>query len=523
MTCCNDRQIRNSRINTFPQKKALLPCPSILSSCIRLSLFKSTRETQQSAGTRLAADILSLMLVSETIEARSRALGVSAHVLKVKPIADINGVASQPLLGNAVDAVASRTPDRVLDRLGTGGAVVALFGRRVARVREGVDAVVETVGAAARGQDLRDRMLVVEHDAAEVAVDAVVEVEHVALHVQGLVLDCAARDDVAGDRESRRGVVAARLGNDTDRWREVGVDGGGENGGHVVEGLGDKATTNIKSVRVESEGDGLIEDVASVGNSLEESTRVRGTGADVESNTSNVEVELLGQSKKFRSGVHVGTELLAQTAETLGVVREDAEVELCVREDGLDLVQLVAVVEGHLLDILLCSVTQVALGLARLRVNDARRVNACTQDQFDLRLAGTVEARSEGSQQANDHWVRVALDSKVRDDAAQVFLPAQMLAVDVSKVGNEEGVFVSRLAVIGVNSLHMLLQRCSDHFFGKPDAILSMLFTSSVRSRFVEVIGLCRPGRKVRAKVDRDGCHSLSVEDGDKFRFRVVQ
>jgi hypothetical protein len=44
-----------------------------------------------------------------------------------------------------------------------------------------------------------------------------------------------------------------------------------------------------------------------------------------------------------------------------------------------------------------------------------------------------------------------------------------------------------------------------------------------VRSRFVEVIGLCRPGRKVRAKVDRDGCHSLSVEDGDKFRFRVVQ
>jgi hypothetical protein len=210
----------------------------------------------------------------------------------------------------------------------------------------------------------------------------------------------------------------------------------------------------------------------------------------------------------------VGTELLAQTAKTLRVVREDAEVELCLREESLDLVQLVTVVECHLLDILLGRVAQVALGLARLGVDDTRRIDARTQDQLDLGLAGTVEARSEGSQQANDHRIRVALDSEVWNDTSEVFLPAQVLTVDISKVGNEEGVFISRLAVIGVDGLHMLLQRRADHLFGKLNAILSMLLTSSSGSGLVEVIGLCRPGRIVRAKVDRDRCHSLATGGG---------
>jgi hypothetical protein len=38
----------------------------------------------------------------------------------------------------------------------------------------------------------------------------------------------------------------------------------------------------------------------------------------------------------------------------------------------------------------------------------------------------------------------------------------------------------------------------------------------------VEVIGLCRPWRIVRAKVDRDGCHSLGSGDGDRFKVRVA-
>ena len=462
--------------------------------------------------------MLGLVLVGETIEASGRALGVSAHVLEVQPVANVNSVASEPLLRDAVDAVTSRAPDGVLNGLGAASGGVDLFSGSIAGVGERVSAVVEAVGTAAGAEDLRDRVLVVEHDAAEVAVDAVVEVQHVAFDVENWVLDSATGNDVAGDGESRGSVVTARLGNDTNGRREVGVDSSGEHSRHVVEGLGDETSTNIQGVRVEAESNSLVEDVARIGDSLEESTWVRSTRTDVESNTSNVEIKLLGQGEKFRSGVHVGTELLAQSAKTLRVVREDAEVQLSIREKGLDLVQLITVVKSHLLDILLGSVAQVALGLARLSIDNTRRVNTLAQDKLNLRLAGTVEARSKSSQQANDHGIRVALDSKVRDDTTQMFLPAQVLAVDVSKVGDEEGVFITGLAVIGVDGLHMLLQRRADHFFGKLNAILSMLF-----SRFtVEVIGLCRPWRIVRAKVDRDGCHSLGSRDGVRFKVRVV-
>lgn len=457
------------------------------------------------------------MLVGETVEARSRALGVGAHVLEVKPVAYVNSVAGQPLLGDAVDAVAGRTPDGVLDRLANGvsiGAVVALFSRSVAGVGKRVGAVVEAVRATAGREDLRDRVLVIEHDAAEVAIDAVVEVKHVVLHIQAGVFHCTAGNDVAGNRESRGSVVAARLCDDADRGREVSVNGCRKHAGHVVEGLGNKSATNVESVRVEAEGNGLIEDATRVGDSLEEGTRVRCTRTDVEGNASNVEVELFGQSEELRGGVHVSTKLLAQTAETLGVVRKDAEVELSVRENSLDLVQLVAVVKGHLLDILLGGVAQVALGLARLRIDDAGRVNTRLQDHLNLRLAGAIKASSKGGQELNDHRVRVALDSKVRNDTSQVLLPAEVLAVDVSKVRDEEGILVASLAVISVDGLHVLLQGRSDHFFGKLRAMLSMLFTYFVGSRIVEVIGLCRPGRIVRAEIDSDRCHSLGTGNG---------
>ena len=262
-------------------------------------------------------------------------------------------------------------------------------------------------------------------------------------------------------------------------------------------------------MRVETESDRLIKDVACIGDSLEERTRVRRTRANVEGNAGDVETECFGQSEKLGSGVHVGTKLLAQAAETLRVVREDTEVELCIRGESLDLVQLVAVVKGHLLDVFLGGVAEVALSLARLGIDDARRVDARAQDKLDLRLAGTVKARSKGSQQANDHRVRVALDRKVRNDAAQVLLPAEVLAVDVSEVRDEEGVLVASLAVVGVHGLHMLLQGSSDQFFGKLGAILSVLFIDSLQRRLVEVIGLSMPRRIVRAEVEGDRCHNL--------------
>jgi hypothetical protein len=97
----------------------------------------------------------------------------------------------------------------------------------------------------------------------------------------------------------------------------------------------------------------------------------------------------------------------------------------------------------------------------------------------------------------------------MRDDAAQVLLPAEVLAVDVSEVRDEEGVLVAGFAVIGVDGLHMLLQSRSDHFLSKLGAILFVLFMDSLHRGLVEVVGLSMPRRIVRAEVDRDRCHSL--------------
>ncbi|KFZ03400.1 hypothetical protein V502_10981 [Pseudogymnoascus sp. VKM F-4520 (FW-2644)] len=89
--------------------------------------------------------------------------------------------------------------------------------------RRGADVAVH--GAVAGAQDLRDRVLVVEHNAAEVAVDAVVEVDHVRVLGPVGVGHRAARDDVAGEREGRGDVVAPGLGDDVDPSPWGKVDG----------------------------------------------------------------------------------------------------------------------------------------------------------------------------------------------------------------------------------------------------------------------------------------------------------
>ena len=130
-------------------------------------------------------------------------------------------------------------------------------------------------------------------------------------------------------------------------------------------------------------------------------------------------------------------------------------------------------------------------------------------DGRDFLRRGDVEGAALRREHRQDARVRVALDRKVRNDAAQVLLPAEVLAVDVSEVRDEEGVLVASLAVVGVHGLHMLLQGSSDQFFGKLGAILSVLFIDSLQRGLVEVIGLSMPRRIVRAEVEGDRCHNL--------------
>ena len=80
-------------------------------------------------------------------------------------------------------------------------------------------------------------MLVVKNDAAEVTIDAVVEVEHVVLRAEVFVFNCTARDDIAGDREGGTGVVPPWLGDDADFWWEIVVQGFREKTSHFIECL----------------------------------------------------------------------------------------------------------------------------------------------------------------------------------------------------------------------------------------------------------------------------------------------
>lgn len=72
-------------------------------------------EVQESLGARLAADINSVVRVGEAIELSGGALGVGSHVLKVEPIANIEDALEASALADEVNAITSRTPDRILD------------------------------------------------------------------------------------------------------------------------------------------------------------------------------------------------------------------------------------------------------------------------------------------------------------------------------------------------------------------------------------------------------------------------
>ena len=64
-------------------------------------------------------------------------------------------------------------------------------------------------------------MLMIEDDAAKIAVNAIVEVEHVGYFSRAWVQYITACNDVASKRKGRGDVVAARLTDDADVWREM--------------------------------------------------------------------------------------------------------------------------------------------------------------------------------------------------------------------------------------------------------------------------------------------------------------
>ena len=94
------------------------------------------------------------MAVGEAVELGGRASGVRPHLLKVEPIAHVQDAVQGASRGDEVDTVAGRTPDGVFR--GPPFVVMFLF-----------------------AEDPWVGVLMVENDAREVAVDSVVQVQHV--------------------------------------------------------------------------------------------------------------------------------------------------------------------------------------------------------------------------------------------------------------------------------------------------------------------------------------------------------
>jgi len=335
------------------------------------------------------------VVIGKSIEASGTALGIRAHVLKVEPVAGVQQARQIDALGDDIDAVTGRTPDRVRD---------VLQSRRAWSPRLGV--------VSGREQDLRDGVLVVEDDVRKVAVHTVIEVEHVRIP-RGIqwVWNIAPRNDVGCQSKGAGNVVAARLGNDADARGEVGLQRVTQVARELLEGLLAEAAAHVERVQFMANLGSLVEYDTGVLDRLQESAGILGARSNVEAHTNNLEVEVVGQLEQLRSHIHGGTELHAQPAEAGGVVGQNTKVELCIREGGLDLVQLVGIVKSHLLDADLLSIAQVGLRLAGLSVDDAAGIDARLKSQIDLRLGSTVESVAKLGHKTEDLGVRVTLDS----------------------------------------------------------------------------------------------------------------
>lgn len=437
------------------------------------------------------------MVVSEAVEPSGGALGVSAHVLKVQPITDIQSLFEADALADAVNAITSRSPDAILDasrgeRLGSPGVVVVL---------------------ATSAEDVGHRLLVIKHDAAEVAIDTIVDVNHVAVFVSSLVCDGAAGNDVAGKGEGLRRVEATRLGHQVDARmrREVLVQGITENTGHDLEGgIVAEATAHIQGLHIEAVRGGLLEDSVRVLDGLKERLGVGSTGPDVEGNTDDIQTKVARSAQQILGQIHSRAELQAQAAEAGRIIGVDTQEELGIWEELGNLAQLVGVVESHLSDTSVGNVANIRVRLARLGVDDALRADSQTQDLLDLRLGRTVKAGAEAGQEAQKLSVRVALDSVEWLDAGEVQLPPQMLAVDLAEVGHEKGVFVTWFAIIMINAFDAATKGLADQLLGigigELSAVVSgysamILYRFGRKDSIVNVIDWC-------GCIDEGNCHN---------------
>lgn len=478
----HDQLARMFKNHSLPKKIASLLLFSMIWQIWQIYARVTCLEVHEGLCTRLAANVDGVVRVGESVELSGRTLSVGTHVLKVEPVSNIEGAREEGALADEIDAITSGTPDRILDAISD-------------RALLGGVGVVE--GLAIGVEDLGNGVLVVEHDAREVAIDTVVDVSHVAGGLGRGVIDGATSDDVASNSEGCSNIEAARLGNNVNAAssREELGQGIIEDRSHGLKGLSREASADVEDLQVEIVGTSLLEDGVGVDDGLAEGRRVRGARSHMEAHADDVEAKLLGQGEEALGGVHGSTKLHAEAAQARRVVRHDAEEELGAREQLGDLVELISIVKGHLLDTNRLDIADVGVGLAGLGIDDVVGAGTEAKDLFNLSLGGAIKASAEGRKELEHLGVRVTLDGIEWLDAGEVPLPAEVLAVNLAKVCDKEGVFLAGVAELMVDGAHALAEGLADQLLRiesnivlKSTQILGFLLYNMIMDDILDVI-----------------------------------
>ncbi len=193
----------------------------------------------------------------------------TSHVLKIKPIPDIQHSRKGTAGGDAIDAITCRPPDGILG--------------------PGLGRMLGWHELVASSKDSSHGMLMVEHDAREIAVDAIVDVQHVRPPSRRGILERAPRNDVARQPKGPRHIVPSGFADDAHVRGEVIVQRRTDDRGHQLKGVVAESTPDVERTHVEADQSRLVEDVTRISDRLDEQIRIRRAGTDMEADAHHLQ------------------------------------------------------------------------------------------------------------------------------------------------------------------------------------------------------------------------------------------
>jgi hypothetical protein len=108
-----------------------------------------------------------------------------------------------------------------------------------------------------------------------------------------------------------------------------------------------------------------------------------------------IKPEILRFSQKAGYCNEGGSKFESKTAQTLRIIREDAQDEFRSWAEPRNLIQFIYIVEGHGIDTLLRSAPNVGYCLAGVGENDPRRTDIKGENLCDFAIGSTIKAGAE--------------------------------------------------------------------------------------------------------------------------------